>query len=245
MTRQRCFYFLASSLLALTLTNAARADLEWTGAVDNELFNEANWIDTDTSMPPAEGSIDPAVDVNNDLVISMGNPTVNAAGFTEPLQLGTGMLTVSGGVLDMIGPAGPNGLRAATPVSGTDPPNSVAVLSGLGEVELQFILDIDMALLDTAVARLAGGGNPINASTIDFQSFDALVHLTAETVEQTTMEHVDNGKFFVFGQPGVLGVNLSVVDDGTGVGSFVTAVPEPTGLALLAWPLLLIARRRQ
>jgi hypothetical protein len=67
--------------------------------------------------------------------------------------------------------------------------------------------------------------------------------MLAETLEQFETEHL--GKITVNGAPAVIGANLSVVSDG-GAGSIVTAIPEPSSLALFALGGLALAiyRRR-
>ncbi|MGC1204991.1 MAG: glycosyl hydrolase [Flavobacteriaceae bacterium] len=67
--------------------------LTWTGnAANNDFFDEANWQDTNTSLPPASGTIDANQAVNLDLQLHNVNTTVMASGI---ISLGTGSLSVT------------------------------------------------------------------------------------------------------------------------------------------------------
>ena len=57
----------------------------WTGAADNDVFNELNW-DLDGSPGTNIAQIDPAVAVNHDLVIAAGTAIISGGNFAVPLQ---------------------------------------------------------------------------------------------------------------------------------------------------------------
>ncbi len=244
MTRNVHTLILAlTGIVAFALGSHVQAGtFTWTEAVDSDLFNADNW-------DPAGLVIEPAVPVNNDLIIDSGTAAVDAAGFSAPLDLGVdgaGSLTITGGLLDMLRDAGANGVRAEGAPAGPLP--SPFLISGAGAAELQFILDISMTLTDSAVMTFGGGGNPVNRSTIDFTSFDALLNFTAETPDQFINEHLS--KITVNGAPAVVGANLSVIPFNGEAGSQVQAlaIPEPSTAVLLAVGLLslagLVASRR-
>ena len=66
-------------LLILSMTTILPADVyHWTGAADNDVFNELNW-ERDGSPGTNIPQIDPAVPVNQDLVISSGTPVISGA----------------------------------------------------------------------------------------------------------------------------------------------------------------------
>ena len=229
-----------AGIVAFALGGQAQAaTFTWTGTADSDLFNTDNWS-------PAGLVIAPAVAVNSDLIIDSGTAAVDAASFAAPLDLGVdgaGSLTITGGLLDMLTDAGANGVRAEGSAAGPLP--SPMLLSGTGAAELQFILDLTTTLADSAVLTFGGGGNPINRSTIDFTSFDALLNFTAETPDQFINEHLS--KITVNGAPGVLGVNLSVIPFNGEAGSQVqaVAVPEPATCLLLLIGLLAVAGVRR
>ena len=67
--------------------------LVWTGdAGDNEFFNESNWQDTNTNLPPVSGTLDPGTSIDLDLQVQNNLQPINASGI---LNLGTGSLSIS------------------------------------------------------------------------------------------------------------------------------------------------------
>lgn len=63
----------------------------WTGATNNDFFNESNWKDSLTNAIPNADAINPAVDINLALQISNVSTKVNAVGI---IQLGTGSISI-------------------------------------------------------------------------------------------------------------------------------------------------------
>ena len=150
---------------------------------------------------------------------------------------GGGSLTVLSGVLDMVGTAGGNGVRASA--AAEDVPNSPLYALGLASLELRPIVDIDLMINHRSQVLFVGAGNPINRSTVDFlgQSHRAQVHFLNETVPAFLSEHLH--KFTVEGRPAIVDSNLFVMSDGAN-GSFVRALPKgaATGPEVATLPFL-------
>jgi hypothetical protein len=242
-------------VMMLICVCAVNADqYNWTGGTDTDFFNELNWdLDGSPGTNPPAGTIDPEVDINHDLWITSGTAEINAASFSSEPYLGPGVgtLTMTGGVLDMIGSLGANGLSASVDGTG-DLANCAVLFGGSSLAQLQFVLDLDVSLADSATLELYGGGNPINRTGIDFVSPNASIYFTAETVAAAVSEHL--GKLTVYGWPAMIGTdpsvlepgdNLLIVSDG-GAGSIVTTpIPEPATMMLLGLGGLLGLRRRK
>ena len=228
-------------VIIAAMSMSVQADVyNWTGAADNDVFNELNW-ELDGSPGTNIEQIDPAIAVNHDLVIASGTPEVSGANFAAPLQLGEdqGSLTITGGFLDGTVPAGNNGVRAGG-ATGVFIHSNMA-MSGDSIVNMMFLLDLDLTLADSAELILNGGGNPINDTLIDITSLDASIYCTAETVTAFTNEHLS--KILVNGSAAEIGVNLSVISDGA-AGSIVSAIPEPATMLLFGLGGMFLRRKK-
>ena len=226
--------------------SGARADYVWTAAGDQvSVYQEANWMDTDTGNPPPAGSIDPNKEVNQALIATFGTPG-GSGGASGHLRLGTGSLSVSGDTVWRMAPG--RGIR----VDGSNAGNNFrpALVTDNAQLFAQFFSKITVSLGGHASISLYGGGNPINNSTIDFLSTTATLNMLAETPTDFVNEHL--GKISVFGLPAVIGSdpgvaemgdNLLIVADGAN-GSVVTAVPEPSILGLMGLAGLALCLRR-
>lgn len=226
-------------LAAATLTS--QAALVWTGATDNSLFDETNWLD-DGGLVPAANTINPSTAVTAatggliQLTSGAGTPSAFGGG---NFVIGTGNnIEVGGGKI--LGSTGTSGIQ----VAGAQGVNVTGALSGASTLNVQFTVDIDWTLDEASTIQLRGGGNPINGdSTINFLDTASTLTFTNETVAQFTAEHL--GKIFVNSAAAVIGTNINVVSDG-GNGSIVTVIPEPSSAALLGLGgIALILRRRK
>lgn len=63
----------------------------WTGAANNDFFNEANWIDSVTSVVPAANTINPGTNINLHLQINSAVTSITSG----LIQFGTGGLAIS------------------------------------------------------------------------------------------------------------------------------------------------------
>jgi len=213
------------AVFALLLVGTTQAGLLWTGGGDGvSVYQEANWQDTGTLLPPPAGSVDPNVAVNDTLIVNGGTPggPAGAGNSSNHLVLGnSGAIEMTAGTFRLGAGAGIR--RGTIDISG-------------GALLAQFLADgfsggttngPQTTLGGTGAITLYGGGTPINhGATIDFTSAAAQLNLLAETPAAFLSEHL--GKIKVNSAPAADGINLSVVTDG-GAGSIVTAlIPAAT-----------------
>lgn len=163
--------FLCLSLLLFLLAPALSAqDLIWTGAArDSDFFNEKNWSDTKSRLSPPNGTIDPGIRINRNLIINMPNVVVGGkSGVPADILMGTGNLTIKNSMLRMQagfgikmgGKSASLRVDKATIISGNIE-NAHLTLSGDSKLYLE-------------------GKNPIDSlSTINITSNDAWIYLPA------------------------------------------------------------------
>ncbi|MCP3917724.1 MAG: hypothetical protein GY711_19445 [bacterium] len=208
---------LSASLFGLVLSTA-HADIVWTGAVSDDIFDEANWDLSGSTVTV----VDPNVTIDDDVVIANTTSPVeipDGAGQVR-FQVGDGFtLTLDNASTVVLGNDGIGGI----PMTMIGP--ELRVING-GSLGTFFItngthLDLDA----TSTATFGGPNNPINLSTVDL-TFGSLVTFTDEDPMAFTVEHLS--KTTVDGAAAVVGVNLQVVSDGA-VGSIVTVIPMPVG----------------
>jgi len=228
-------------MLAAASTLTAQAALLWTGATNNALYDETNWLDDNGAVPGAdEINSGTAVTAATGGLIQITSGALTPSNFGGNFVIGLGNnIEVGGG--KTLGSSGGSGIQVAGPQG----PNVTGLLSGASTLNVQFTVDIDWSIDGASSVILRGGGNPINGiSTINFLDAASTLTFTNETVAAFTSEHLS--KIMVNGAPAVIGTNLNVISDG-GTGSIVTAiVPEPSAAALLGLGgLALILRRRK
>lgn len=204
---------LAVTAVATAATTVAASDLVWTGAGDGAAFTDvANWDGT-----PTGGIIDPAALVD-DFLIDDPAACVGCPGGVTQLTWSdpeVGSLSMSAGSF-----VGATGLRYTT-----------FDLSG-GEFTRMFLLNVTTTISGDATLTLTGAGNPVNLSTIAFESTDAAVHFTNETPENVVSEHL--GKFTFFGLPPIDGVTFTLESDGAS-GAIIRALEGSYEPQTLVW----------
>ncbi len=96
------------SLLILFSSFIFSQQLKWTGAAnDNSFFNETNWISTSSNQIPAQGSLDPGVPINFDLLIENTSSIVGGTqGENSNIIFGVGKLTIINAELRLQEPYG-------------------------------------------------------------------------------------------------------------------------------------------
>ncbi|MEM6506673.1 MAG: PEP-CTERM sorting domain-containing protein [Planctomycetota bacterium] len=220
---------LLSAAFALCLAGGANAALVWTGSADGgSLFNEGNFVDTDTGTAPGAGTVDQNVAVpgfTGGIVIDAGAVQYVAG---EPGFFGGG--TFNFGSNDLL----VAGLKLGSfSTFGAEGTGTVTIGDG-GTVDLQFI-NTAITVLDGGTLTLRGGNDPLPGGSVELQ-FGGTVNFTNEDVAAFNAEHLSDFT--------AVGGTLQVVSDG-GSGSIVTVVPEPGSLALLGLGGLMIVRRRR
>ncbi len=191
----------------------------WTGALGTDAFEERNW---DLTLS-AVAAIDPNVSIDDDVRVGPGStvemPDV-LGGTQARFQLADGRsLELDGArwvALGNDGVGGPNGAFLGVPVT----------LRNGASFEPFFVVNgVRLSVDGTSRAVFGGGGNPLNASTVDL-AFGAELRFLDETPSAFLQEHLS--KVTVAGAPAAIGVNLAVASDGA-AGSIVTAL-TPAGL---------------
>lgn len=118
--------------------------LHWTGtAGNNDFFDEANWEEESTGLPPADGNLDADTDINRDLSVMDAQAEIMAAG---GIQLGSGSIimeraslsasSLNGGTVTMNTEAYLK-LEDASPLLGTSSINFMSALAWLKLVNLK------------------------------------------------------------------------------------------------------------
>lgn len=192
--------------------------LVWTGAADNDFFNEVNW-DSDPltagTQAPSAGTVDDGQ--------ALGAPslTVTGAAFT-----GVGYIVPDGSSLTLNGTSLVAG--GTTGFNTTSSAVSALNLNYGANASFQFIAQTTVTLDGNAVLELRGSGNPVNGSTIDLVSTStASIRFTNETIASVQSEHLS--KITVDGVPAVEEGNVTLADDnGVTVLSVISAMPAAT-----------------
>ncbi len=212
--RQRTRSLLLFVLPGLLLSGpTAFADIIWTGAVSPDIFDEANWDLTGSTVTV----VDPNVTIDDNVRIANHTAPVEIPdhGGQVRFQIGDGFkLTLDNAWLRAVGNDGVGG------VPGTSVGPVVEVVNG-ARFEPFFITNetaLDVGPGSTAI--FGGGSNPINGSTVDLTA-TATLAFTDETVADYVNEHLS--KTTVDGAPAVVDGNIRVVSDGA-AGSVVTVL---------------------
>lgn len=65
-------------IVFVAMLNVNAQNLTWTGeAGDGDFFNELNWIDSETGQAPPEGTIEPGISVDKDMIVENGVVTAD------------------------------------------------------------------------------------------------------------------------------------------------------------------------
>jgi hypothetical protein len=197
------------------LAPTLQADIVWTGAVSNDIFDEANWDFSGSTVTV----VDPNVSINDNVLIANTVQPVEIPNLGGQIrfQIGDGFtLTLDNGVIVELGNDGVGGASGTTN-------GPKFVVTNHSKVSSYFITNrTDLSIESGCKATLGGGATPINGSTVDLTS-GALLAFTNETIADYVAEHLH--KTTVDGAPAVVDGNIQVVSDG-GTGCIVTVIPQ-------------------
>lgn len=200
--------------LLTLLATPARADIFWTGATSNDIFDEANWDLTQSTVTV----IDPDITIDDDIYIVNATATVeipNNGGGQSRFQVGDGFtLTIDNSTVMVLGNDGVGG----TPATSVGP--IVQLLNGASMTVFFITHSTDLRVGTGCMAAFLGAAVPINGSTVDLTS-NTWLHFVNETVADYIAEHLK--RTTVDGAPAVVDVNIGVMTDGS-VGSIVSAI---------------------
>lgn len=208
MTKLKHLFF-SIALLAVP----AQADVVWTGAVSDDIFDEANWDLSGSTVTV----IDPNVSIDDDVVIRDAAAPVVIPDISAQVrfQLGDGRtLTVDNSTL----------IAANNDGIGGAPGNSNGPsLHLVNNATLDVFFIVHQLSLDVSVgcaANLGGGATPVNAASVNITA-GALLSFSDETVQDYMNEHLN--KTTVDWAPAVVHVNIDVAPDGA-TGCVISAI---------------------
>lgn len=235
------------AMFAIASLGTAHAAITWDGNTDgdgnnNSLFAENNWTTDGIGTDPAAGTIDPNVDVTEDMIINFGN--IGPAGTsTAHFEIGNVSLTMTGGNLTMATDSDVNGNGLANTtidMSGSSTLTLNGTAGGITGVTLnladtaavasQFILNSTVNL-NGGTLTLRGGGIPLNTSTVDFTSDSGTLRFNDETPAAFRTEHQSN--VTVNGITAHEDVNISIGAFNGASGSQITARTDSFGQNVL------------
>lgn len=204
---------------ALALAPAASADIVWTGAVSGDIFDEANWDLSQSSVTV----IDPNVSIDDDVVIrdAPADVVITETGggqFRFQVEEGRSVIIDNSRVVA----AGNDGIGC---FQGTQVGITIEVNNG-ASLEPYFVVNRVRVKVDaTSTAVFGGPGDPLNIATIDLK-YGSVLRFLEEDPNEFLSEHLTS--VTVDGAGAVPGVNLNLVSDG-GNGSIVTVIPQTIG----------------
>ena len=209
----RTLHLRAALAAAAALTPAVHADIVWTGAVSSDVFDEANWDLSNSTVT----TIDPNVGIEDDIVIANASSEVwipDVSG-QQRFQVGDGFtVTIDNSTVRALGNDGLGGQPGASP-------GPLVTLRNGASFEAFFIVNGTHMVFEPGTHGVFNGGFvPINASTVDLAP-GSYLHFTDETPNAYISEHLN--KTTVLGVPAVVGGNVQVASDG-GAGCFVTVI---------------------
>lgn len=213
-----------SSLFALLFVfapSSARADIVWVGAVSNDIFDEANWDLSGSTVT----AVDPNVTINDDVQILGAASPVELPDLTGQgrFQLGDGYtMTIDASSFVVLNNDGVGG------APGTTVGPNVVLRNGASFTSFFIANRTSLDVGPGCAASLGGGATPINASSVNLTA-GALLAFTDETPAAYISEHLS--KTTVDGAAAVLDVNVQVSSDG-GQGCIVTAIGQATAFCV-------------
>lgn len=210
---------------------ASHATVVWTGAANTDFYNDANW--DFSGAVNGTTAINPSTDINENLTVN------GAAGLTGAgrLDLGAGYsITLTNS--SFAPNSGVNGV-----VDG-NPNNSVLnVLGGSAMTSTWLTEGMTLNVDGTSSYTLRGAGDPINS-----QSEKTTINLTpgAQLTLASVAEFTEQGADIMVNGVSFATDNSILTFSGNTATAVGTAIPEPSGIALIGLTgLAMILRRRK
>lgn len=210
---------------------ASHATVVWTGAANTDFYNDANW--DFSGAVNGTTAINPSTDINENLTVN------GAAGLTGAgrLDLGAGYsITLTNS--SFAPTSGVNGV-----VDG-NPNNSVLnVLGGSAMTSTWLTEGMTLNVDGTSSYTLRGAGDPINS-----QSEKTTINLTpgAQLTLASVAEFTEQGADIMVNGVSFATDNSILTFSGNTATAVGTAIPEPSGIALIGLAgLAMILRRRK
>ena len=226
--------FVTFAVIAAFLASS-QAAVVWTGATSTDPFDDSNWDFSGSAV----SAVDANVSVADDISIVNGSIEIPNLGGQQRLQIGNGFtMTLDNATLGLVagGNDGTGGQPGSTGVS-------INLTNGSQFNPFFIVNAVSLDIDSTSSATFGGGGNPVNISTINL-TFGSTLSFRAETPAAFRGEHL--GKITVNGVPAVDGVNIEIAPFNGASGSLITAIPEPSSIALLGFAgIALVFRRRK
>lgn len=243
--------------IAVTSASTSSADIIFTGIVNGDIFNDANYVQVvaGVTSPLPDGTIDPfqganAVNGIDDFTgVNVIFDAANIGTAPAPIDLNGEEFNISNNNLVV------TGLTLDTDNGGLVLGGGTATVTD-GAISSQFLNNADVVLNNSSLTLL-GSGNPVAAgSTIDLLDAGSTLNFLAESTTDAVSEHAGailvGGVAAVFGSDPLVaetGDNAIIVASGSGsvvTGIFTSAIPEPTSstLLILAGLGCLATRRR-
>ncbi len=209
---------LPSMLAILGGSTPALADIVWTGAVSNDMFDVANWDLTNSTVT----TIAPNVPISDSVVIQNAPAPLEIPELPGQQRFeiddGFSMLLDNSKIIAL----GNDGVGCfAGPATGV----TILVTNGASFEPFFIVNSVSLTIDATSQAVFGGGGNPINLSTVDMNPGATFAFLL-ETPADFVAEHLS--KTFVAGVPAMVGGNIDVVSDGA-AGCIVTVLQQTLG----------------
>ena len=232
-----------STLLAAALSS--QAAVVWTGATDNDFFNDANW--DFSGAVNGTTAIDPTTIINEDLTVTGATVSGTVAGFGF-FAIGDGFsITLDNSSLTMTGSGGIQGSDDGAGAARTNAPSLVNLTNG-SDLNIQFFsVGVDINIDGTSSLNIRGGGDGLNSQTelsrVLLEEGGQFTLPTRAAFDEQVTANNGAGNIVV---GGVDATTANMDDLFTFAGGTGTATPEPSSTALLGLGgLALILRRRK